>query len=138
MPMSTYAANKTLDFWLRGVAMVAPTAVYISLHTADPGNSGANEVSLVAWPAYIRKDPAAGGAIATGWLAAAAKATTNLLDMLWPGNNGAGAITITHFGIWDAPTAGNFIIGDAITVPRTLQPTDQNIAKAGVITVTVI
>lgn len=93
MPASTYAANALLNLFLRGVALAAPARVYVSLHTGNPGNTGAAEVTTAAWPAYARNDAAQGGAVATGFSAAASKATKNALDLLYAPHDGAAPIT---------------------------------------------
>lgn len=125
MTASTYAGNAILDCFLRGIAPTPPTAVYVSLHTADPGVSGTSEVSLAAWPAYVRLDAADGGALADAFDAAASKATENVNPLLWPANDGAGTVTVTHFGIWTHPTAGELIVSGALAVSKTLNPTDE-------------
>ena len=72
--------------------------VYASLHTADPGAAGASELAGGA-PAYARVavtwTPGATDGVATGTLATPfdVPATT----------------TITHIGLWDAASGGNFI-----------------------------
>ncbi|MBB3947048.1 hypothetical protein GGQ73_003012 [Rhizobium skierniewicense] len=137
MPASTYAANALLNLFLRGVAFVAPARVYISLHTADPGVAGTSEVTLAAWPDYVRLDAAQGGAVATGFMAAATKATENLLELLYPAHNGAAPITITHFAIWTAANGGEMIFQGALTANKTLNPTDECIIHAGDLDVTV-
>ena len=131
MPVSTYAGNKLLDLMLRGVAFTAPARVYVSLHTADPGLTGASEVSTGAWPAYVRKDPADGAAVASGFDAADAKATENAKDILWPAMDGAGDVTVTHFAIWDATTAGNCLWGGELDAPRVMSPTDEVVFRIG-------
>ncbi len=131
MAFSTYSANKVLDCLLRGVAITTPTRVYASLHTADPGHTGDNEVSLVDWPGYARRDPAQGGAIATGFSAASAKATANALQMLFAEHNGAAPVTITHVAIWDAATGGNCLFAGPLAVARTISPTDEVVIRAG-------
>ena len=131
MPASTFAGNKLLDLLCRGVAWVAPTRVYVSLHTADPGNTGASEVSTAAWPAYVRKDAANGGAVGTGFTAAASKATSNALELLWPAHNGAANITVTHYALWDAVTAGNCLHSGPLTAAKTIGPTDEIVLHAG-------
>lgn len=136
MGISTYAGNKTLDFWHRGVAMSAPARVWVSLHTADPGNTGLNEATTGAWPAYVRKDPAQAGAVGTGFAAASSESMANAFDLLWPAFDGSGSIVLTHFAIWDALTVGNLITFGPLTAARTLLPTDEFIAKAGSIVVT--
>jgi hypothetical protein len=131
VPASTYLANKLLDHTLRGVAFTAPARVYVSLHTGDPGLVGSNEVGLGAFPAYVRKDPANGGAVGGGFDAAATKHTQNAQEILWPIHNGAGNVVVTHFGIWDAATVGNFLKGGPLTASKTFEPTDQPVIRAG-------
>lgn len=71
-------------------------AVFVSGHTADPGSTGANEISGGS-PAYIRKaitwNPASGGT----------KTASNspVLDI-------PAGTTITHLGFWSAVTLGVF------------------------------
>lgn len=135
MTTSTYAGNAILDLFLRGVAVTPPSQVYISLHTGDPGASGANEVTTSAWPSYARQNAAQGGAISTGFSAAAAKATSNLKQLLYAANDGAAQVVVTHFGIWDAATGGNFIHGDLLDAPKTYFPSDEGVIHAGALDV---
>ena len=137
MPASTYLGNMVLNSLLRGVAFTVPARVYISLHTADPGLTGVNEVTIGAWPAYTREDPANGGAVGGGFSAPASKATENAQLILWPAQNGAGNITITHIGIWDAATGGNFLHGQALSASRIVQPTDEFVFNVGQLDVSV-
>lgn len=138
MPASTYLGNMVLESVLRGTAFVLPTRVYVSLHTADPGVSGANEVSLAAWPAYARKDPALGAAMNTGFDVVATKSTKNAKVMTWGGNDGAADVTVTHAAVWDALTGGNMLVYGPLTVPKTFAPTDEATIKIGKLTETVI
>jgi hypothetical protein len=137
MTVSTYLGNKLLDHVLRGVAYAAPTNIYVSLHTASPGLNGANEATLGAWPAYVRRHTANGGAIGTGFVVADAKVTANAVQLLWPAMDGAAPITLTHFGVWDAPTGGNFLFGDPLSASKTLGPTDEMVENVGACAVTV-
>lgn len=116
---SNYTIANVLNAILRGTAMPLPAGTYISLHTAIPGGAGANEVSLAAWPNYVRRH-AETGAIGTGWSAASGGQSQNSNQITFPNNNGAGPITITHFGIWDAANAGNLLAFGALAVSRTL------------------
>ncbi|PTM61903.1 phage tail fiber protein [Phreatobacter oligotrophus] len=137
MPASTYAGNKILDLLFRGVAFTAPSRVWISLHTADPGLTGANEVTVGNWPAYARQDPAQAGAVGTGFTAATAKAIENALQVLFPANNGASAVVVTHFAIWDAPSAGNCLFSGALTASKTIAVTDELVIRIGELDLTV-
>lgn len=137
MPFSTFTANKVLDCFLRGVAITAPSRVYVSLHTADPGGAGANEVSTGAWPSYARQDPAGGGAITGGFPAASAKATENSTIIIFPEHNGASPVTASHIGIWDAATGGNMLFSGPLASPRTINPTDELAIRPGELDVVV-
>lgn len=117
---SNYTIANVLNAILRGTVMPLPAGTYISLHTANPGATGANEATLVAWPNYVRRNAEAGGAIGSGWSAASGGQSQNSNQMTWPNNNGAAPITITHFGIWDAANAGNLLAFGALTASRTL------------------
>ena len=130
MPASTYVANAILNHFLRGVAAASPARLYVSLHTANPGNAGTSEVTTAAWPAYTRLDAALGGAVATGFTAAAGKACTNAKELLYPPHNGVAPITVTHFAIWTDPLAGEVVFQGTLTAPKTLNPTDECIIHA--------
>jgi len=84
---------------------------YISLHTGDPGTTGANEATGGS-PAYARKQ--------TTW------ATGDASDGVETGSQvtfDVPAGTYTHVGIWSATTGGTFI--DSYKIPGT--PNDAGI-----------
>jgi len=94
MSFSDFFENKVLDHMFRNQAYTVPTSIFGSLHTADPGDTGANEVS--------------GGSYARQSIALAAAASglsdnTGLLEWTCP------AATVVAVGIWDASTAGNHL-----------------------------
>ena len=85
MPLNDNAKDTMLD------ALTDPTVVdHVSLHTADPGSTGANEATGGA-PAYARK--------AITWAAASAGSVAE--------NTGTDPVfdvpagTYTHLGLWD-------------------------------------
>ena len=127
MPISRYVAQQILNGYLRGVAMTPPTINYVSLHTADPTDVGTvGEVTLGAWPAYVRLDIADGGGIAAGFdaVTGTAKTTENTQILTFPAHDGASLTTITHIGIWDAATTGNLLYYGALTTSRAVNPAD--------------
>lgn len=133
---STYLANNLLNAALRGVAFPLPANVYISLHTADPTPDGGGEVTTGAWPAYVRRDAADGGAIATGFSAAAAGESKNAKQILFPGMDGASSVAVSHWALYDAATGGNMIAFAPLDTPRTLQPGDVFVFDTNSLTVT--
>jgi hypothetical protein len=73
-------------------------AKYISLHTGDPGTTGANELTG-GTPAY--------GAVATAWTAPTVD-TAALSNQ--PTFNVPAGVTITHMAYRDAATGGNVLV----------------------------
>lgn len=136
MGFSTYSANKILDLLLRGVEFTPPTRVYVALHTADPGNTGASEVSTADWPSYVRQDPAGGAAIDTGFDAGANKHSENAKQMLFPRHDGASPVTIAYASLWDAETGGNCLLtaqlvdSEGDTTTKTVNPDDEAVIYA--------
>ncbi len=74
MSLSTFAKNKILDYLLKGIAFTV-NPVYVSLHTATPGLTGASEVS---GGSYARQ-----AANAANWTAAAAESRLEFILRTW-------------------------------------------------------
>ena len=89
MPYSTLAKNAMLDH-------LGTLAVYVSLHSADPGDSGLNELSGGS-PAYARK--------AITWNAASAG---SIDDSNVPVFDVPAGATVLYVGFWSALSAGTF------------------------------
>ncbi len=136
MPISDYAGNNLLNSILRGAAFPLPTKVYISLHTGDPGRTGVNEVTLAAWPAYIRKDAADGGNVDTGFTASASRSSKNAKQLIYPVNDGAGNVTVSYWALWDAATGGNCLAYGPLSSSRTVQPGDVFVVDVNKLTAT--
>lgn len=121
MSASNYLENKLLDHTLRVASFTQPAALYLSLHTADPGETGTSE--------------ATGGSYARQTIAfAAASAGVSASNTAQTFTMPAG--TFTHFGIWDASTTGNFLFGGALTASKTTASGDQITFASGAVTVT--
>lgn len=132
---SNYTENNVVNALLRGVTFPLPTKTYISLHTANPGEAGGSEVSTANWPSYVRKDAANGGAIAAGWGTPVDGITKNAQQLLYPSHNGAAAVTVTHWAVYDAATGGNMLLYAPLNTARTLQPGDVFVFDAASLTV---
>ena len=109
MPLNDTSKNLMLD-------ALAAVAVYASLHTADPGASGTNEVTGGS-PAYARK--------AITWNAAASGA---LDDSNQPVFDVPASTTVAYVGLWSLVTAGTFY--------GSLDVTDEVFAAQGIYTLT--
>lgn len=130
MSVSTYERDKRLSVF-RGTAYGAvPTNYYVSLHTADPGLTGASEHGATAAYARVAVSPATGS-----WTAPATNGAnreiTNVGAVTFPVATADYSAAITHYGIWDAASAGNFIRGDVLGASKTIQNGDTPSFAAG-------
>jgi len=110
--LSTFSRNLLLNWMLTAGVVTRPTAWHVSLHVGDPGKTGANELVIGTDANYVRKAAAFGAATLE------VSATTG--DLTWTAAAGATTYSVTHIGIWDALTGGNFILGGALAVPETV------------------
>jgi hypothetical protein len=93
-------------------ALLTSNIGYVSMHTADPGTTGASEATGTAYARGSSTFPAAsGGTGSTGTQASVAARTGS-------------ATAATHWGLWTASSAGTFITGGALT-------TTENFSTAG-------
>lgn len=110
----------------RNVAVGGVTAVaaYMSLHSADPSTTGANEIAGGS-PAYARKSatwnsPSSGAATASNQPVFDVPAST----------------TVSHFGLWSAVSAGTFYGGAALSASETFGAQGTYTVTAASVTVT--
>lgn len=118
MPLTVAQRNALLDAIFREVAYVPPGELWLSLHTADPGNTGASELPNAEAYARVQVRPTVGAGIMA---AAAAAATTNSADVVFAEAGGDGWAPVTHVGFWDAQAvgAGTFVGGAALAAAKT-------------------
>lgn len=98
MPVSTTGKNFMLDA-LGGVA------VWVSLHTANPGDNGASELTEGGSPTIYTRQLVTWNAAAVG----------NLDSSNQPVFGVTPATTVSHFGVWSAFTGGTFYGGGALS-----------------------
>ena len=110
---ATQFGNTTLDnivnALFRNTALQVAQA-YATLHTADPGGTGASE--LPDLESYAR--------VALSFAAAASKACANDVQTDFAAAGGDGWAEVTHLGLWTLGTygGGTFLWGKQLTVPR--------------------
>jgi hypothetical protein len=116
---STYLQTARLNQALRGLVFAPPVGTYLALFTSDPTDAAnlANE----ATGAWYSRAPIG---LATGWGAPAAATgggmqSANLNQLTFPAVTAA-PVTITHFAVMDASTAGNMLYHAPLAVARTL------------------
>lgn len=99
--LSSTVANALLDALGNATNYTAPSAVWIKLHTADPGAAGTSNAATETTRKQASFAAASGGSMASD----AAISWTNI----------AGSQDATHFSAWDASTSGNFLFSGTIT-----------------------
>lgn len=96
-------SEEILDIW-------TAVDIYVMLHTADPGKTGANEGTGISRVLITS---------ATDWAAAVAHGGTGgrLQDnsVLIDFGTSSAAETYTHFGFWTAVSGGTFLGGASLT-----------------------
>lgn len=129
MSASDYLELELLDHVFGAAAYSAPANVYFSLHSADPGEDGSNELSGNNY-ARVQKTNNK-----TTFTVAAAGQVDNDVEIAFPAASGDWS-EATHFGVWDGAGADNFLVGGALDDPKTVQDGDTASFAAGDMSVT--
>jgi hypothetical protein len=116
----TTERDSILNAYCRGTSYAGNASLFLSIHTADPGNTGASEYTT-----YTGTRPA----IAFNVAASQSSGNTSQIDFA-----AMGATTITHIGLWTATSAGTFKGGGALAASKTTASGDtlRFVASTGV------
>jgi hypothetical protein len=116
---SDYLENKLGDHILRDTAYTKPTTIYVALLTAAPSDAGGG--TEVSGGSYARVQC---GPSLTAWKGTHGTTTgassgtggvfSNAAGIAFPSPT-AGWGTVTHFGLYDASTAGNLLFQGALS-----------------------
>lgn len=123
---SNHLAQAAINHFFRNQSVSAPSSHYLALFVADPtdvtATALANEVSA-AW--YARQ-------------AVAFEAPADLTDVITANTAQitfsavtSNAVTVTHWGIFDAATNGNLLGSGAFTVSKVLNVDDVFVVNGG-------
>lgn len=113
-------------------ASAAAGSLYVSLHTADPGEAGSPTTSEATYTGYARVAVARS---AGGWTVSGASAS-NAAAINFPAAT-AGSNTLTHFGIsTSASGAGTLLLSGALTASLVVSAGITPSFAAGQLTVT--
>lgn len=85
-------------------------SLYISLHTADPGEAGSPSTNEATYTSYARVAVTRSGAAWT----VSGNSATNAATVSFPACTG-GSNTITHFGVSTASSGGTLLFKGALT-----------------------
>jgi hypothetical protein len=109
VPASVAERNAILNAYLPGASHAAysgNTSLFLSIHTGDPGDSGASEYT--AYSGGLRPS------ISFGAAASATATSAAQIDY-----TAMGSTTITHVGLWTANTGGTFKGGGSLSTAKT-------------------
>ena len=101
MSISNYAELKILDHVAGRAAFTIPSAVYLKLHTGDPGEDATSNAATEATRKVVTWAAAASGSIATNAIAEWTNVSTTE--------------TYSHWSMWDASTEGNALWTGALS-----------------------
>lgn len=125
MSISNFAELKLLGAIFNSAAYGVANNPYVSLHESDVLETGAGEIVSAGGFAYARQQAA--------FASPGSGATENLANLVW---TNMPAKTITHIGIHDSLTGGNFLWGGALNTPKTTNAGDTFQVNAGDLDVT--
>ena len=123
-----YTENLVLNYLFTTNSVTRPTAWYVGLFTAAPGETGGG--TEVTGNAYARK--------ATGTITVSGTATTatNSAAIEFAPASGGDWGTITHAAVFDAETGGNMLAYAELTTARTINDGDVFRVPASSLTIT--
>lgn len=126
---SNYLENKLIDFIFRGQSYTPPGTIYVGLLTAAPTDAGGG--TEVSGGSYARV--AVLGSLNT-WAGTQSAGSTTASSGTGGTTSNNGAITfpaptanwgtVTHFGLYDAASAGNLLYWAALTTSKTINNGD--------------
>jgi len=108
---NTNIANVGDATGLRGSTVAG--SLFLSLHTADPGEAGDQSTSEVTYTSYGRATVARSAA---GWTVAANSATLTSIISFAAGTGGSG--TATHFGLGTASSGAGVLLYKGAVTPN--------------------
>lgn len=128
---SDYLENKLVDAVFRGQAFPTFTNLYVALYTGAPSDAGGGTEVSTSSTGYARVQVASSLA---NWAGTQGAGTTVASSGTSGTTSNNGAITfptpianwgtVTHMGVFDAPTGGNLVGEVALAAPKTINNGD--------------
>jgi hypothetical protein len=118
--------REVLDCYFNATSITAPTNIYVSLHTADPGDDGqtAGEVSGNGYARKLHNDWTAAAETGAGTSIAFVENGSVITFATASGGNWG---TITHAGLWTSlagTTEADYLGRAELTTPRAIDDGD--------------
>jgi len=118
--MSNYLENELIKHIFRTGSFTKPTVLAVALFTAAPSDAGGG--TEVSGGSYARVDRPP---LDANWAATSGTDghTDNVADIVFPAPT-ADWGQVTHFGVFNATSAGDLIFWGALTTPKTVNNGD--------------
>lgn len=139
--MSDYLENKLVDQIFRAQAFAFPATLYVGLLTAAPSDSGGGtevtggsyaRAAVTASLANFAGTQSAGSTVASTGTGGQTSNNATITFATPTASWGA----VTHFGIYDAASAGNLLFWGALTIAKTINQGDTVTFPAASLSVT--
>jgi hypothetical protein len=119
--MSDYLEDAIRNWFKGTVFPTVPANTYLGLYTAAPSDSGGG--TEVSGNAYARQPIVSSAA---GWTSGGAGtgSISNAAIINFPAANPGAWGTVTHFGVFDAVTAGNLLMWNALGASKVVNIAD--------------
>lgn len=119
MSYSNYLEDRINDAVCRNTSL-AISAVYVKLHTGDPGEAGTSNAATETTRKVVT------------FAASSSGTSTSNADATW--TSVAGSETYSHVSLWDASTSGNCLGSGALTASRAVVAGDSFSIPSGSLT----
>jgi len=126
MSFSNYLETKVLNHVFGGTAYTAPGTLYLGLHTSNPAEDDSGTEVSTSGTAYARQTVA---------FTTSGDTTSNTAAVEYPTAT-ASYGTVSHVGVYDAPTAGNLLAYGALTISKAISTGDVLRIPAGDLDIT--
>lgn len=118
---SQYTELNVLQAIFKGTAYPLPAGIRISLHSADPGDTGASELAGTGSYARATRDPDANASTHTSWSAINQASAASLIENAGAVNfptataNWNSSAAIGFWGAWDTAGTPNHLLSGTIS-----------------------
>jgi len=126
MSFSNSTETLVLNWLLTGGTATRPTAWYLALYTAAPGEAGGGTEVTTVGTAYARQSAA---------FTVSGNTASNTSAIEFPTATATYG-TVSHVGVYDASTGGNLIAYAALTTPKVIDTGDVLRVPAGDLDIT--
>jgi hypothetical protein len=119
MGLSNYLEKKLLDHTLGNGVFTPPTQWWASAHTADPTGTGGSESGMARVQIFDFTNSAG----------SAPTISNPAADVTYTNSTGS-TVAVTHIGLWDAASGGNFLMYGPLSVSKNVVDTAELIIPA--------